>query len=186
MKLAHPELLGALMKHVKIFGRTPKAGCGTQQQPVAGFINCASEKLGIDEAFQEQDRMAVVFQPIVGKPLLTQTERSTAQVGQLSTVNQNQEAAILGAKGQAAAALILLPTEPMIPRGQMPSRSTPAQQGQPLVAIYGHITELLSDKRGIVQVMMFTDQLIPTGLFLWKEQQLDAQFIEHLLFIAHG
>ena len=109
-------------------------------------------------------------QPVLGKPGAAQAQGAAGQVGQLLGVSQDAKTGVIGEEVTAAGQLLLGPAHPRIPRAQVTGGRRPAQQRQPSALILGHVAEMLSHQRGILQVMMGRDELVPPRTFLGRDE----------------
>jgi hypothetical protein len=67
----------------------------------------------------------------------------------------------------------------------MSGRGTPAQQRQPGALIVGHVTEVLADQRGILQILKGGDLGVPPRAFGFADQA-HAQVLQDVLFGGVG
>jgi hypothetical protein len=124
-------------------------------------------------------------QPILGQLLARPSQNARRQVGQLAAIHQNQEPTVLRQKAAALALLRMGPANPLFPGFEVQRGGRPPNQGQPLAAMFGHVTELVPGQVGVFEVMQFTDQGLGAGNF-FRAEQAHGQFIQHLLLGAIG
>lgn len=142
MQPTHPQLFGPRVAHIKILRHPAKTCRRSQQRPVGRRVKGAPKKLAIHEAFQRHQGMPVLGLPIRRELVQAKLHGASAQIGIPGAVGQNHKPAVLRQKMQTAAALLLRPAQPLIPRPQVPCRRAPPQQGHPLALVTHRITTL--------------------------------------------
>jgi hypothetical protein len=140
--------------------------------------------MGIDEGFGQRHRMTPVFLPVVGKAREHQLHEATDEIG-LVRLGQDQQAGVVDQQRQARAALLLGPADELVARLEMQGGRVPSGQRQPLIPISGDIAHVLAHELGVLQIVMFGDELIEAGHFRWRHGA-DVELDENLLFIGRG
>ena len=112
-EFAGEEALGFVVLHVKVAAHTAEAVGRAQFLPAIGGINRAAKLFGIDERFDQHDRMIVARLPVGAEPIQRQAQRTGTEIGK-GFVRQEQEAAVVDDQRQAAAALLLAPADPAV------------------------------------------------------------------------
>lgn len=105
------------MLDIEVAAHTAKAVGLTQFLPAVGHVNGAAKLFGIDECFDQHDRVGVALLPVGAQALEGQAQGTGTQIG-TGFVGQEQEAAVIDEERQAAAALLFGPADPAIPRAQ--------------------------------------------------------------------
>ena len=80
-------------------------------------------------------------------------------------LGQDEEARVVDQQAQTAAALFVVPADPLIAGAQVTGRSGPGQQRQPAPAMSGDVTQRLADQRGGMQIVMLGEQRVEAGAF---------------------
>jgi|GEM_PF-5518310 len=131
--------------------------------------------------------MAVGLLPVIGQTLAAEGEHAAGEIGAIRS-GQNEEAGVVGNKGEAAAALGNVPALPLLTVFEMVGRRAPAQQGDLAAIHFGHVAELLADEGVALEKVVFSHEFTENPAFcsIAKSERTDADMVENLLFGDDG
>jgi hypothetical protein len=125
--------------------------------PIGCLIAGSFESLAIHKGLQEDDRVVVDFLPVSWEDFRHPPQEVRCQMGNLDP-RKNEEAGILGNKIDVSIPVSGLPSDEVIPRGHLPSCSSPTEASQRPPPMEGHILEVFSHGLTVSQVVVGLDE----------------------------
>jgi len=109
-----------------------------------------------------------------------QLHEAADQVGTLRA-RQHQEAGIVGDQSASASALLVGPADELVAVSEVKGGGTPGCQGQPIATIHGRIPKMLTDQRGVMQLMVLDDESVAPRHFIGVAEHDDSKRIQDVL-----
>ena len=133
------------------------SGSLTNLHPVGRFIKCSFESL-IDERFEKKNRVFVPLNPIV-LDLFCHFRKDMACEEFDFNPWQNEKAGIVGCEDQISLPFLGIPSDQLIPRGDLPCGSSKKQTCQrPLPSVENKILSSLSRASLVTDIMISVKQ----------------------------
>ena len=92
--------------------------------------------------------------PVIGQTLAPGGEHAAGEIGAIRS-GQDEEAGVVGDKGEAASAVGNVPVHPLLAVFEVVGRRPPAQEGDLAAIHFGHVAELLADEGVALEIMEF-------------------------------
>src|SRR5882724_7134616 len=144
--------------------------------PVGRLVAGAAEPVLLDEGLQQMNGMAVASLPVLINPPGNLCKEMTGQERN-DHGGQDEEATVVGDKGQALRPLRGGPTDPPIARRALPSRRAKEQAGQiDAVPAADQVAQVLAHRPAMAQVMILAQiPLEPPVVQISGANHLNAQ-----------
>ena len=165
---------GLLVELIEIQAGTSKAFGDTDFDPIGRSIAGAFEPLGVHISFDQGDGVAVLFQPVRTQALEVQAQAVGSQVRRVAFGREQGEASVAGDQMACGLSLSVGPPDPSIAGPQVEGGTGPTQQADPLPVLLDDIPERLADHAMLFEVVMFSDQFVPSSFLFKALNQLDG------------
>src|SRR5208337_1608830 len=142
--------------------------------PIGRSIASAFEAFGVHIGFDQSNGVAVLFQPVGTEALEVQAQAVGSQVGRVASGGEQGEASVAGDQMACGLSLSVGPTDPSVAGPQMEGGAGPTQQADPLPVLLDDIPERLADHAMLFEVVVFSDQFVPSGFLFKALNQLDG------------
>jgi len=108
--------------------------------------------------------MAAGLLPVIGQTPAAEGEHAAGEIGAIRS-GQDEEAGVVGDKGEAAAVLGNVSSQPLLAVFEVVGRRTPAQEGDLAPIHFGHVAELLADEGVALEIVVFFHEFAENPAF---------------------
>ncbi len=154
-----------------------------QLGPVAGLVAGALVELRVYKGLHHDDAVAMYLLPVIIEPLRAKLHNPRGEVRNFCGLHPQQEPTIGCQQTQSRATPIILPANPFIPAFKVVGGGAPAEQSQPLAAIFGYMADYLSGYPMAVQVMLCLYQFVESYTFGLRVDAPYRYMIKHIPFV---
>jgi len=132
--------------------------CGTpQKQPVGGSIPCSIKTLWIDKALEVVQPVGIGLLPVATQPLGHTSQQMRGQMRDFDP-RQHQKAPVVGNGVDVFRPCLCRPTDKALARGQVRRCRTPCETGNRPIFGLDQVSQALTNRTGITEVMMGLEQ----------------------------
>ena len=141
--------------------------------PLGRPVTSALEALGVHIGFDQEDGVAVTFQPVGAEALQVKAQALGSQIGPAIFGREQREPSVASYQMACGVALSVGPTDPGIAGPQMESGAGPPQQTDPLPGLLDDLPQRLANQAMLFEVVFLSDQFVPALLLFKAVDQLD-------------
>ena len=141
--------------------------------PLGRPVTSALEALGVHIGFDQEDGVAVTFQPVGAEALQVKAQALGSQIGPAIFGREQREPSVASYQMACGVALSVGPTDPGIAGPQMESGAGPPQQTDPLPGLLDDLPQRLANQTMLFEVVFLSDQFVPALRLFKAVDQLD-------------
>ena len=169
-KFAHEEAFGLVVPDVEVAG-VPAGAVGLAQfGPAAGGVKRAGVTLGVDEGFDEENRVLVAGLPVGAEAGQDEAEGFGGEVGD-GFMGEKEAAGVVDDEGEAATALFLGPANPVVAVAQAPGGGAEDEDAEPVAGGVGEgVVEAFADGVEGAEIVVLLEEFVTAGQFVGGEE----------------
>jgi len=164
------ELLGDVVLEVELAGGPGEACGGAEGGEAAGLVAGSTEAGLVDEALDQEDRLAVMEEPVLAKALEDEGKDARGQVGKLVAVGEDQEAGVVHDHAEATGALAGGPADPLVACLDVEGGTGEEEDGDGLAVELGDVAQGRSGNLGLVEVVVVLQAPVELGPLIRPDQ----------------